>query len=385
MVKRIAFFTSCRGDIGILTPLIKKIYKTKGFEALLFVGGTHLSRKYGYTLNEIKQEGLRITGKYKYLTNFDDPYNLSRSTNKSGAQVATFFKMFNFHFVCILGDRFERLPIILNSLIFKKPIIHLHGGEITQGLIDEQVRHLTSKASHLHFVICKDYENNLIKIGEQKSRIFNSGALAIDNILNKKQKDSRSLIINLGLDPKKPFVILTYHPVSLEFKVSAMQQIKNIFLALKKFDLQIIITAPGIEVGSNELISFIKSKIKKDFYKKAIFVESLGFSALYSLIPKSQFVIGNSSFGIIEVPFFKVPTINIGDRQKGRFLHESVIGTRYDDKSISRAIKLALSKSFRIRIKKMKYHFGNGKAADKILKVIKKTNINQKLLRKPFV
>ena len=183
MVKKIAFFTSCRGDIGILSPLIRKIYKTQNLKALLFVGGTHLSKKYGYTIEEIKNEGLKITDVYDYISESDDPYELSKSTNMSGIQVSKFFKKYGFDIVCILGDRYERIPIILNSIIYKKPIIHLHGGEITQGLIDEQVRHFNlQKASHLHFVICDEYKRNLISLGEQKKRIYNTGSLAIDNI-----------------------------------------------------------------------------------------------------------------------------------------------------------------------------------------------------------
>ena len=158
--KTIAIFTSCRGDMGIFTPLIKKIYKSRSINVLLFVGGTHLLDSYGKTIKEIRNSKINIDGIYNYHTNKDDPFSLSESTNYSGVQVAKIFKKFNFDFVCVLGDRYERLPIILNSILYKKPIIHLHGGEITEGLIDEQIRHMISKAAHLHFVICENYKNN---------------------------------------------------------------------------------------------------------------------------------------------------------------------------------------------------------------------------------
>lgn len=385
MLRTIAFFTSCRGDIGILSPLIKKIYKTKGINALLFVGGTHLSKKYGFTIKEIQKEGLKITKKYNYVVESDKSHSLSVSTNKSGILAAKFFRDYNFDYVCILGDRYERIPIILNSIIFKKPIIHLHGGEITQGLIDEQVRHLISKASHLHFVICNQYKKNLLSLGEDSKRIFNSGSLAIDNIKNTKKINWKKFLEKNQLDPNKPFAILTYHPVTLEFNLTLETQLENVFSSLKEFDIQVLITAPGIEVGSNVLISKIKNKMKKYLRSKSAYVESLGHVALYSLIPNSSFIIGNSSFGIIEVPYFRIPTINIGDRQKGRLLHKSIISADYSKQSISKSIRKALDTNFKNDIKKMKYLFSSGNAAEKIVRIIKKVRIDQNFLQKKFI
>jgi len=379
--KTIAIFTSCRGDMGIFTPLIKKIYKSRSINVLLFVGGTHLLDSYGKTIKEIRNSKINIDGIYNYHTNKDDPFSLSESTNYSGVQVAKIFKKFNFDFVCVLGDRYERLPIILNSILYKKPIIHLHGGEITEGLIDEQIRHMISKAAHLHFVICDEYKKNLIKIGESSWRINNSGSLAVDNILKVKKKDHKKILKSYGLDPKKSFAIMTYHPVTLEFKINQISQVKNIFKAIEKTDIQFLITMPGSEVGSENLIKLLKRNIKR-YKNKMVLVESIGFEKLYNLIPHSAFIIGNSSFGIIEVPYFKVPTINIGDRQKGRFMHKSIINTNYKSSSIFYGIQKALNFKYLKMIKKMDYQFGNGDTANKIIKVIKKTKINQKLLRK---
>ncbi len=384
MVK-IAFFTSCRGDMGILMPLIKKIYKTRNFESLLFVGGTHLSKKYGYTINEIKKQKLKITGTYNYVNDKDDPYELAKSTNKSGMQVARFFKKYDFDYVCILGDRYERIPIVLNCLIYKKPIVHLHGGEVTQGIIDEQIRHSISKAAHIHFVICDEYKQNLISLGEEKKRIHNVGSLAVDNILFQKKINYKSILKKYGLNVNKPFVIMTYHPQTLEFNISQEKQINNIMHSLKNYEYQVLITSPGIEVGSNNLLKLIKKQMDICLKGKSVFIESLGFSDLYNLIPYCEFVIGNSSFGIIEVPFFKKPTIDIGDRQKGRFRHKSVINSSHNQRSITNAIKKALSRKFRTSIKKMNFMFGKGNASNKIIEVLKKNKINQKLLQKPFL
>ena len=381
MAKVLAIFTSCRGDIGILTPLVKNIYNTKKIKVLFFVGGTHLSKKYGYTIDEIKKSKIKITETYNYHIDSDDPYYLSKSTNKSGILLADIFRDYNFDYVCILGDRFERIPIILNALLFKKAIVHLHGGEKTEGLIDEQVRNMISKSAHIHFVICKQYMKNLNKIGEKKWRIFNSGSLALDNIKNIKKINYKKILYNYKINPDKPFCILTYHPVTLEFDISLKKQIKNIFQVIKKFDFQVIITHPGNEVGSHEIINLIKNEVIKS-NNNFFLIKSLGYSNLYNLIPHSNFVIGNSSFGIIEVPYFKIPTINIGDRQKGRYMHESIINCDYSSASIEKAILKTKNEKFVSKLKKMKYEFGNGNASKKIIDTLYKIKINQKLLRK---
>ena len=381
MVKTIAIFTSCRGDMGIFSPLIKKIYKSRSVKVLLFVGGTHLLKSYGNTIDEIYDSNIAVTATYNYHPNKDDPFSLAKATNYSGIQLAKIFDDFTFDYVCILGDRYERIPIILNSILYKKPIIHLHGGEVTEGLIDEQVRHMISKAAHLHFVICEKYKKNLLKIGESKWRIHNSGSLAVDNILKTKKQNYKSILTSFGLNKSKPFAIMTYHPVTLEFSISQDAQINNIFKAINDTDIQYLITLPGSEVGSTEMIKLIKKKILRNKDRMKL-VDSIGFDRLYNLIPYSKYVIGNSSFGIIEVPYFKVPTINIGDRQKGRFAHKSIINTNYKSISIKKGIKRAIDPKFLKNIKTMKYEFGNGNAADKIVDIIRKVKINQKLLRK---
>jgi UDP-hydrolysing UDP-N-acetyl-D-glucosamine 2-epimerase len=381
MVKTVAIFTSCRGDMGIFTPLIKKIYKSKSINVLLFVGGTHLLKSYGNTIDEIRKNKISITATYNYHPNKDNAFFLSKATNYSGVKLAKIFDKYDFDYVCILGDRYERLPIILNSILYKKPIIHLHGGEITEGLIDEQIRHMISKAAHLHFVICDEYKKNLLKIGESSWRVHNSGSLALDNIKKIKKLSYKKILNDFGLDKNKPFAIMTYHPVTLEFKMSQDEQIQNLFKSIKDTKIQYLITLPGSEVGSSELIKKIKIEILKNKDRMKL-VDSIGFDKLYNLIPHSKFVIGNSSFGIIEVPYFKIPTINIGDRQKGRLAHKSIINTSYKTTSIKKGILKALSPKYVLSLKKMKYKFGNGNAADKIVNIISKTKINQKLLRK---
>ena len=377
---KVAIFTTTRGDMAILEPLLIKMRNDKKIKPLLFVGGTHLSKQYGYTINEIKSRKIKIDGTFNYKSNKYSRESLVESLSEAHISIKKIFKKNKFDFVCILGDRFEKLAIVNNAIIYNKPIIHLYGGEKSEGVIDEQIRHMISKASHLHFVMNREYKKNIINMGEQKFRVFNTGTLAIDSIKNIKKKSWKEILCKFNLNYRERFAILTYHPVTLKKRVSTEKQLKSIFMALEKHDLQIIVTFPGHEHESNTIKKFIEKKAKKN--KKYKVVKSLGFENLFTLLPQCSFVIGNSSSGITETPYFKIPTINIGERQKGRFFHKSVINCGYDQEEISRAIKKSLDVRFLKKIKKMKYEFGNGNASSKIIKILKSIKLNEGFIRK---
>ena len=379
-MKKIAIFTTTRSDISILTPLIKKIRKSKKINYLLFVGGTHLNKDYGSTKKEILSDKITIHDYFDYLVKGDSKKSLSLSLANAHAQINNLFTKHKFDYVCVLGDRFEKMAIVNNSIIYNKPIIHLHGGEITEGVIDNQIRNMISKASHLHFVICESYKKQLIKMGEKKDRIFNHGSLAIDLIKSVKKLSKVVLYNKIKINLSIPTVILTYHPVTLEKKIPEKKQIKNIFDVLKKTNYQIVVTAPGHENGRKIIDDYIKKISKKN--KRIIYIKSLGHNLLFNLLPYCKFMIGNSSSGIIEAPFFKIPTVNIGDRQKGRFKHISVINCSYSKNSIQKSIKLASSIKFKKKILKSKFFFGKGNSSEKILRQVLKINLNEKLLRK---
>ncbi len=222
------------------------------------------------------------------------------------------FNKYKFDSVMILGDRIERLPIVSAALAYRKFIFHIHGGEITTGALDDQVRHMITKSAHLHFTICKNYSKNILDMGEEKFRVHNVGSLGVEKILNSFQKEK-----------KNNQVILTYHPETLRSKFSWNRNFLKIVHELNKFNFDVIITSPGHEKGSKNQINFIKKIIKNN--KKFSFVKSLGVNGYFETLKKSLFVIGNSSSGIIEVPYYRIPTINIGLRQNGRFFHKSII------------------------------------------------------------
>lgn len=375
-----AIFTTTRADFGILSALIKEIDKQDDINYSLFVGGTHLAYEHGKTIAEIKNFGFEITATFDYLLNSDSDFGLAKSTGIAVYELANIFDRFDFDFVCFLGDRFELISVVTNAILFKKPIIHLHGGEKSEGVIDEQLRHMYTKAAHIHFVATEEYAKNVRRMGEAEKRIFNVGALGIDNIVNNPKLTKAELFRLLDLDEDKPVVLMTYHPVTLEFSISPFEQIRNIFSALESFDFQLVITAPNIETDRDKIISYIEQEISQnpDYH----YIESLGVVKYHSLIPHCQFVIGNSSSGIVEVPFFRIPTINIGDRQQGRIRHRSVIDTSYGIESIIKGIEKAISAEFRESLKNMECKFGDGTAAKKMVEIIKNINIDQELMRK---
>lgn len=379
-MRTVAFFTTTRAEFGIISALINTIKDDPALDYKLFVGGTHLAKKYGETIKEIEKQNFKISALFDFLSQKNDAFSLSQSIGIATQQLADIFREFYFDFVCVLGDRFELLAVVTNAILYKKPIIHIHGGEITNGVIDEQIRHMVTKAAHLHFTSCKTHADNIKKMAEQKWRIYNTGALAVDNIKRVRKSSKKMLFQQLNLDITKPVALMTYHPVTLEFQLSSGQQIQNVFQALESFDLQVIATAPNMELGREDIVEGINNKIRKN--KNWQYIESLGMERYLNLIPHCLFMIGNSSSGILEAPYFKVPTINIGDRQDGRIRHESVIDTDYSTESIVKAIEKSLSNDFRMGLKDMAFKFGDGNAAHKMVEIIKTVKIDQFLLRK---
>ena len=208
-MKKIAIFTTTRAEFGILSALLKAIDNIDDIYYLLFVGGSHLANEYGNTINEIKNN-FQIADTFDFFLNEDSNFSLTKSLGIETFELAELFKNYDFDLCCILGDRFELLPIINTAIVFKKPIIHLYGGEKSEGAIDEQIRHMITKTAHIHFVSCKEYADNIRKMGEQEWRIFNVGALGIDNIVNNKKIPKNELFKQLKLNENKQTVLMTY-------------------------------------------------------------------------------------------------------------------------------------------------------------------------------
>jgi GDP/UDP-N,N'-diacetylbacillosamine 2-epimerase (hydrolysing) len=331
-----------------------------------------MNKSFGSTISEIKKIGLKITDKSNTVSSNDNFFGLSESLLLTQKFINKIFKNHNFDAVIILGDRVEKLPIINNALIYRKLIFHLHGGEITYGALDDQVRHMITKSAHLHFPICKEYKKNILDMAEERFRILNSGSLAIENL--------KKFINN---NEKKELVLLTFHPETLKGKFNWIKNFNIITKTLNKFNFKVVITAPGHEINTKKYINYIHKFVRTN--KNFEFIPSLGYRNYFKILNKTLFVIGNSSSGIIEVPYFRIPTVNIGDRQKGRFFHQSIVSTNCREKNIKNSIIKVVSKKFQKKILKMKLYFGKGDASDKILKFILDNIKNQdKLINKRF-
>jgi len=377
---KIAFFTTSRAEFGIQRNLIQTVNESKNLTGLLFVGGSHMAYEHGRTIDEIKNGGFVISDTFDYLLNQTDEYHIAKSSALAGLELARIFSTHTFDMVCVLGDRYELIPIVQTAIIFRKPIIHLHGGEKTEGAIDEQIRNMITKASHLHFASADDYVQNILNMGENPKRVFNTGALFVSNLLKMNRLTKNQIFEKFNLNPQLSTVLMTYHPVTLENGISQIQQIENVFEALNKYQFQLVITSPNADTDNDLIKTIIKENVNKN--EQYHYFYSLGFFNYHNLLPYCEFVIGNSSSGLIEVPYYKLPTINIGDRQKGRIRHDSVIDTGYLCSEILKSIEKATNKKFKKQIQEQNFKLGDGNAAEKIVEVLSKLKIDSDFLRK---
>tara|TARA_X000001036_G_C20629512_1_gene786549 strand:- start:15 stop:1148 length:1134 start_codon:yes stop_codon:yes gene_type:complete len=369
-IKKIALFTSSRAELGLVKNLYKELKKNKNLQLYLFVGGSHFLKKYGGSISKIKDENIKINGYFKYANNKDSENGISKMISKSTYLLSNIFEKFNFDATFLFGDRFDIIPIITNSIIYRKIIFHISGGETTLGAIDNLIRNLASTAANYHFTSAEEYSKKLVKLGENKNRIFNVGSLSIDGIKKVKKVSRFEICKKYNLKEELPIIAFTYHPYKEDVRLSIKAKLDKIFSVLNNFKLNIIITAPNIEAGSDFVFKKIKHVCKNK--KHWVFKKTIGFENYQKLIMNSDLVFGNSSSGIIEAPYYKIPTINIGKRQEGRLRHKSVIDTDYKNEEITKAIKMGLSKKFKRKIKNMKYKFGKGNANEKISKIIAK-------------
>jgi len=352
--------------------MIQKMQICKKFDTFLIVGGTHLSEKYGYTMNEILKDNIKNIIKLPYLEDSTDKFSLISSVGTGLKSISKIFYIYKPDYIMLLGDRYELFIMAIASLLYQIPIIHIHGGESTIGAIDEQVRHSITKMAHIHMPSTRFHAENISKMGEEDWRIHIIGSPGLEYIKKLELFSEEEILKTTGIDIHKPTIICTYHPVTLEGEDSVEWQIRNLLEALSRFDLQIVFTRPNAEVGSDEIVKMIKSFLGQK--NNTYFFDSLGSKLYLSFLKYSKVVVGNSSSGIIEAPSFFIPTVNIGNRQDGRWQTGSIIQTGYKTDEIYRGIEKALyDKKFLTEIKKIENPYGNGNASDYAIKTIHKT------------
>jgi GDP/UDP-N,N'-diacetylbacillosamine 2-epimerase (hydrolysing) len=378
-VKKIVVVTGTRADYGIYVPLLEKIEKDPDLELGLLVTGMHLSPIYGYTINEIKADKYNIIGTVDILLQRSTSANMARSIGLGIMGMTQILEINQPDLVFVLGDRGEMLAAAIAASHLNIPVAHLHGGEVS-GSIDESVRHAISKLSHIHFPATSKSAERLKKMGEDEWRIYQVGALRLDTILNTSLpsfEDVRDKY-GLGFIEKNNYFLLVYHPVTTEVH-SLKKQIKNVLDVLIKHQKPIICILPNSDYGTEE-ITAVYNQYKQ--HSNIKFIENFNHLDYLTVLKHSLALIGNSSSGIIEAASFHVPVLNIGNRQKGRERSGNVVDVTTASEDIEKGINQVLSESFRQNVLKVSNVYGDGKASERIVEVIKNLTIDDTILNK---
>ena len=383
-MKRIGIMTGTRAEYGLLKSLMQEINKDNDLELYLIVSGMHLSPEFGMTYKEIEEDGFEINAKVEMLLSSDSPAGISKSIGLGVIGFADEFQRADLDMLILLGDRYEALSAAISAMVMRIPIAHLHGGELTEGAIDEGIRHSITKMSYLHFTSTEQYRNRVIQLGENPERVFYVGALGVENIkkINLMTKEELEKSIHFEIDENT--VVVTYHPVTLENNTVEEQFLNLLKVLDRNPKIRMIFTKANADTNGrivNELID----KYAAQNSERACAFMSLGQKRYLSALKYCRIVIGNSSSGIIEAPSFGKPIINIGDRQKGRICADSVINCGYTQQEIQQAMETALTKEFENKASNCKNPYEKENTAANIISVIKDYLLNDKIkLKKGF-
>lgn len=377
-MNKICVITATRAEYGLLNPLMQQFQDHEKFKLQVVVTGSHLSPEFGLTYKGIEEDGFKIDKKVEMLLSADTGTAIAKSMGLSIIGFGDAFEELKPDAIVVLGDRYEILAIASVASIFKIPIIHLHGGEITEGAYDDAFRHAITKLSQLHFTSTEQYRNRVIQMGEEPIRVFNVGAIGIDNILNRKLLSKKDLENYLGIKFKKYNYQVTFHPETLA-DMDTATQFKILLNAIERENEDSLFIFTKANADSNGRI--INKMIDEFVYSnpnKAKAYASLGSLKFLSLVKICNAIIGNSSSGIIEAPSLHTQTINIGDRQKGRIQANSIINTKVEEDAINQAIRDTQLKAS-IDLKKFLNPYGNGNTTIKIMETLE--SLNFKALR----
>ncbi len=379
--RKICVVTGTRAEYGLLYWLMKEIEADSELELQLIVTGMHLSPEFGLTYKEVAKK-FKIDKKIEMLLSSDTSIGISKSMGLALISFAEAYEELKPDVVVVLGDRYEIFSAVSAAMITRVPIAHLHGGEATEGLIDEPIRHSITKMSHLHFVATDEYRKRVIQLGEEPQRVFNVGGMGIENIKRLKllTKEEFEKSINFKLNKKN--LLVTFHPVTLE-NSTAKEQFAELLKAIDELeDTHIIFTKANSDTDGRIINNMIDEYIVKNSHKSIAFT-SLGQLRYLSALQFVDAMVGNSSSGLAEAPSFKIGTINIGDRQKGRIKADSVIDCKPQKEDIARAFDKLYSQSFQNSLKYIQNPYGEGMASKEIIQILKNIVLDG-ILKKKF-
>jgi len=381
MKRKICVVTGTRAEYGLLYWLMKEIEADSELELQLIVTGMHLSPEFGLTYKEIEKE-FKIDKKIEMLLSSDTSIGISKSMGLAQISFAEAYEELQPDIIVVLGDRYEIFSAVSSAMIARIPIAHLHGGETTEGAFDEAIRHSITKMSHLHFVATDEYRKRVIQLGEEPQRVFNVGGMGIENIKRLKLLSKEEFEKSIDFKLNKKNILVTFHPVTLE-NSTAKEQFNELLEAIDKLeDTNIIFTKANSDTDGRIINKMIDEYVAKNSHKSVAFT-SLGQLRYLSALQYMDAMVGNSSSGLAEAPSFKIGTINIGDRQKGRIKADSVIDCNPKKDEILSAFKQLYSREFQESLKKVKNPYGYGMASKEIIKALKQVNLKD-ILKKKF-
>jgi len=381
MTRKICVVTGSRAEYGLLRWPMEEIRTCPDLTLQLIVTGAHLAPEFGLTYQEIEADGFRIDSRVEMLLSSDSAVAIAKSMGLALIGFSDALQRLQPDMLLVLGDRYEILAAVTAAMVARIPVAHLHGGEASEGAYDESMRHCITKMSHLHFVAAEPYRRRVIQLGEDPAHVFVVGGLGVDAIRRRKLLDRSALEAALGIRLAKRSLLITFHPPTLE-EQSATQQMTEVLAALDELsDTQLLFTMPNADTEGRALLAMVQRYVEGR--RNAHAFTSLGQLRYLSCLQFVDGVVGNSSSGLTEAPTFRVGTVNIGDRQKGRLKAMSVIDCGPDRKSIGSALRQLFSADFRSALAQVRNPYGEGGASEMIMAVLRGQSLNG-IVKKSF-
>jgi UDP-hydrolysing UDP-N-acetyl-D-glucosamine 2-epimerase len=380
-VRTIGVVSTSRSDYGIYRPLLEEIRKDPGLNLRLLVSGMHLSAQHGSTVRAIEEDGFEIAERVEMLLSSDTPQGISKSVGLGVIGFAQVFEQWRPDILVVLGDRFEMHAAALAALPYRIPVAHLSGGELTEGAIDDTLRHCLTKLSHLHFPATEEYARRIMQLGEEPWRITVAGEPSLDQLATMRFLSREELESRFSLRLDQPFVMVTFHPVTLEYE-EAGNQIAELLAAIEAGRVSAVFTMPNADTGNHIIREKIQQFVAE--HETARLVDNFGIHAYFSMMKLAAALVGNSSSGIVEGASFELPAVNIGTRQDGRTRARNIIDVGYRRDQILNGMSKALSPEFRESLRGLVNPYGTGNASRIITDRLRSVELGDKLIRKKF-
>ncbi len=380
-VRTVAVVTVARSDFGIYVPVLRAIEADSNLKLHLIVTGGHLSGLFGLTVNEITAQGFEIGDRVNMLMSSDTPEAIAMSMGLGTIGLAQVYARVKPDLLLVLGDRFEMHAAALAAVPFRIPVAHIHGGEVTHGAIDDALRHAITKYSHLHFASTIEHARRIVQLGEEPWRVTVSGAPSLDNLKVMQLMGLPELEAAVGLKLDRPPVLVTFHPVTLQYEQTEVQ-VEQLLAALRQFDMPLVITKSNADTGGQTIIRKMETFARERPHTRLI--DNLGTRGYFSLMSRAAAMVGNSSSGIIESASFGLPVVNVGLRQSGRPQSGNVIDVECETAQVVSGLQRALAPGFKAKLQKKVNVYGDGSAASRIVDRLGSIALDEHLIIKRF-